>query len=52
MMNWTTWANSSGLPSRWGKGMVEARKVCTFSGREAKSGVRNRPETRNNYHIR
>src|SRR6185437_5208857 len=36
-------ANSSGLPSRCGKGMAAAGESCASCGRAPSSGVRNRP---------
>ena len=43
MMCCTRWAYSSGFPSLLGLGTVLARKILTFSGREARSGVSKRP---------
>ena len=42
-MAWASWAYSSGLPSRWGNGMLLAKKTRTFSGSAASSGVSKRP---------
>ena len=42
----TRWAYSSGVPRRWGKGTVRAKKFLTFSGKDASSGVSNRPGKR------
>lgn len=39
----TRCANSAGSPRREGKGTCLARKLCTFSGNPARSGVANRP---------
>lgn len=39
----TRCANSAGSPRRDGKGTCLARKLCTFSGNPARSGVANRP---------
>ncbi len=44
----TRCANSAGSPRRDGKGTCLARKLCTFSGNPARSGVENRPEGRKN----
>ena len=43
MMDSTIIAYSSGLPSLCGKGTVLARKACTFSGRDSRRGVLNKP---------
>ncbi len=44
----TRCANSAGSPRRDGKGTCLARKLCTFSGNPARSGVENRPEGKEN----
>lgn len=43
MMDSTSQAYSSGLPSRDGFGIVLAKNILTFSGRDDSSGVSKRP---------